>query len=55
MGEKSVTLQLPDDLYESVQEAAEASPRTMFPVSTLARTTRSTRLMVLHVHSILNH
>jgi hypothetical protein len=29
MGEKSVTLQLPDELYESVQEAAEASERPL--------------------------
>jgi predicted transcriptional regulator len=27
MGQKSVTLQLPDELYERVQEAAEASDR----------------------------
>ncbi len=29
MGEKSVTLQLPDELYESVQAAAEASERPL--------------------------
>ncbi len=29
MGQKSVTLQLPDDLYERVQEAAEASDRPL--------------------------
>jgi hypothetical protein len=29
MGEKSVTLHLPDELYESVQEAAEASERPL--------------------------
>jgi hypothetical protein len=29
MGEKSITLQLSDELYESVQEAAEASERPL--------------------------
>jgi len=29
MGEKSVTLHLPDELYESVQEVAEASERPL--------------------------
>lgn len=29
MGQKSVTLQLPDELYDSVQEAAEASDRAI--------------------------